>query len=258
MQCERRETITYEVRHMVSKIVDSMDAGMDEESRLFSLFKAAALLVTEREEETDFNYLQYPLDVGWKHLHDRLPSDRNKERKILSSRMKHLKTSGLPWDTRLHLHGQSVFEVCLSLILSIFLTNNKRGVMKMLKTIDPLQCDGKTPEAYQVSTRHYDAFMEQVNGDCEATCITKNESTALQNTGYCNVVTHYIHNKATKLTSYKNRITEEDIFPYTFMFPEVDELVDDGGLTTYTVQEFPPPEVPDTDVCCEESEMEEV
>jgi hypothetical protein len=259
MQCERRETITYEVRHMVSLIVDSMDAGMDEESRLFSLFKAAALLGTEREEETDFKYLQYPLAVGWKHLHERLPSDRNKERKRLASRMKHLKTFGLPWETRLHLHGKSVFEVCLSLILSIFLTNIKRGVMKMLKTIDPPErCDGKTPEAYQVSTRHYDALLEQVNGDCEATCITKNELTALQNAGYCNVVTDYIRNRATKLTSYKNSITEEDINPYTFMFPEVDELVDDGGLTTYTVPELPLLEVPDTDVCCEEAEMEEV
>jgi hypothetical protein len=87
--------------------------------------------------------------------------------------MKHLETSGLPWETRLHLHGRSVFEV-----------------MKMLKTIDPPErCDGKRPEALQVSTRHYDAFLEQVNGDCEATYITKNELTALQNPGYCNVVT---------------------------------------------------------------------
>jgi hypothetical protein len=78
MQCERQETITYEVRHMVSLIVDIMDAGMDEESRLFSLFRAAALLGTEREEEADFKYLQYPLDVDWRHLHERVPSDRNK------------------------------------------------------------------------------------------------------------------------------------------------------------------------------------
>jgi hypothetical protein len=67
------------------------------------------------------------------------------------------------------------------------------------------------------------------------------------------VATDYICNRATKLTSYKNSITEEDTCPYTFMFPEVDELVDDGGLTTYTVPELPPPEVPDTDVCCEEA-----
>jgi hypothetical protein len=74
--------------------------------------------------------------------------------------MKYLKAFGLPSETRLHLHGKSVFKVCLSLILSIFLTNIKRGVMKMLKTIDPPEiCDGKTPEAYQVSTRHYDALL---------------------------------------------------------------------------------------------------
>jgi hypothetical protein len=109
-----------------------------------------------------------------------------------------------------------------------------------------------------VSTRHYDALLEQVNGDGEETCITKNVLTALQNAGYCNVVTDFIHNRATKLTSYKNGITEEYICPYTFMFPEVDELVDDGGLTTYTVPELPPPEVPYIDVCCEEAEMEEV
>jgi hypothetical protein len=117
MQCERQETITYEVRHMVSLIVDSMDAGMDEEARLFSLFKVTALLGTERGEEADFKYLQYAIAVGWKHLNERLPSDRNKERKRLASRMKHVKTFRLPWDTRLHLYGKSVFEVCLSLIL---------------------------------------------------------------------------------------------------------------------------------------------
>jgi hypothetical protein len=72
------------------------------------------------------------------------------------------------------------------------------------------------------------------------------------------VVTDYIRNRATKLTSYNNSITEEDSSPYTFMFPEVYELVDYGGLTTYTVPELPPPEVPDTDVCFEEAEMEEV
>jgi hypothetical protein len=64
MQCERQETITYEVRHMVSLILESMDAGMDEEERLFSLFKASALLGTERGEGADFKYLQYTIDVG--------------------------------------------------------------------------------------------------------------------------------------------------------------------------------------------------
>jgi hypothetical protein len=64
MQCERRETITYEVRHMVSLIVDSMDAGMEEEARLILLFKAAALIGTEQGEEADFQYLQYAVAVG--------------------------------------------------------------------------------------------------------------------------------------------------------------------------------------------------
>jgi hypothetical protein len=40
--------------------------------------------------------------------------------------------------------------------------------MKMLKSIDPPKiCNGKTPEAHQVSTRHYYALLEQVNGDDE-------------------------------------------------------------------------------------------
>jgi hypothetical protein len=84
------------------------------------LFKAAALLGTESREEADFKYLQYAIAVGWKHLNERLPSDINKERKRLASRMKDVKTFGLTWETRLHLHGKSVFEVCLSLILLIF------------------------------------------------------------------------------------------------------------------------------------------
>jgi hypothetical protein len=175
MQCEHHETITYEVRHMVSLIVESKDAGMDEEARLFSLFKAAALLGTERGEDAGFKYLQYASAVSWKHLNERLPSDRNKERKRLAFRMKHVKTFGLPWETRLHLHGKSVFEVRLSLILSSFLTNIKRGVTKMLKSIDsPERCDGKTLEAYQVSTHHYDDLLEQVNGDDEEAYIKTN------------------------------------------------------------------------------------
>jgi hypothetical protein len=137
MQCERRETITCEVRHMVSLILESMDAGMEEEASLLLLFKAAALLGTERGEEAVFQYLQYAIAVGRKHLNERLPSDINKERNRLAGRMKNVKTFRLPWETRLHLHGKSVFEVCQSLILSIFLTNIKRGVMKMLKSIDP-------------------------------------------------------------------------------------------------------------------------
>jgi hypothetical protein len=98
-----------------------------------------------------------------------------KERKRLSGRMKDVKTFGLPWETRLHLHDKSVFEACQSLILSIFLTNIKKGVMKMLKSIEPHErCDGKTPEAYQVSTHHYEALLEQVNGDDKEAYLTTN------------------------------------------------------------------------------------
>jgi hypothetical protein len=113
---------------MVSLIAESMDSGMEEEARLLLLFKAAALLGTEWGEEAVFQYLQYDVAVGWKHLNERLPSDRNKERKRLAGRMKNVNTLGLPWETRLHLHDKSVFEVYQSLILSIFLTNIKRGV----------------------------------------------------------------------------------------------------------------------------------
>jgi hypothetical protein len=56
-QCERWETITYEVIHMVSLVVESMDAVMDEEVCLFSLFKSEALLGTERGAEAEFKYL---------------------------------------------------------------------------------------------------------------------------------------------------------------------------------------------------------
>jgi hypothetical protein len=61
---------------------------MDEEARLFSLFKATALLGTESGEEADFKYLQYAIDVGWKDLNERLQSDRKNEIKRLASRMK--------------------------------------------------------------------------------------------------------------------------------------------------------------------------
>jgi hypothetical protein len=82
-------------------------------------------------------------------LKERLCSDSNEERKRLASRMKHVAYVGLPLETRLHLHGKSVFEVCLSLILVIFVTNKNRGVMKALKLVEPPErVDGKTPEAY--------------------------------------------------------------------------------------------------------------
>jgi hypothetical protein len=66
-----------------------------------------------------------------------------------------------------------VFEVCLSLILIIFFTNIKCGVMKALKLVEPPErVDEKTPEAYQVSNRYFDALLELTNGDMEDEYIT--------------------------------------------------------------------------------------
>jgi hypothetical protein len=120
MQCERRETITFEVRSMVPLIVESNIAVNDEEASLFAFFKAAALLGTHHGDEVNFNYIQVAIATGCKHLNERLRSDSNKERKRLASRMKHVTIFGLPWETRLHLHGKSIFEFFLSLMLSIF------------------------------------------------------------------------------------------------------------------------------------------
>jgi hypothetical protein len=122
---------------MVPVIAESNIAGKDEVASLFALFKAAALLGTQRGDEVNFNYIQVAIADGWKHLNEILCSDNNNERNRRASRMKHVATFGLPWEIRLHLHGKSVFEVCLSLILAIFLTNIKRGVMKALKLVEP-------------------------------------------------------------------------------------------------------------------------
>jgi hypothetical protein len=137
MKCERRENITFEVRSMVPLIVESNIADTGEETSLFALFKAAALLGTQRGNVVNFKYIQVAIDAGWKHLNIRLRSDSNKERHRLASRMKHVANFGLPWERSLHLHEKSVFEVCLSFILAILLTNIKRGVMKALKVVEP-------------------------------------------------------------------------------------------------------------------------
>jgi hypothetical protein len=110
---------------------------------------------------------QYAIAVGWKHLYERLPSDRNKERKLLASRMKDVKTFGFPWETKLHLHGKWVFKVCLSLIISIFVNKHQersREDDEINQPPPPERCDGEIPEAFQVSTRHFDVLLEQVNG----------------------------------------------------------------------------------------------
>jgi hypothetical protein len=67
MQCERRETVTFEVRHMVPLIVESNIAGTYEEASLFALFKAAALLGTQRGDEVNFNYIKVAIAAVWKH-----------------------------------------------------------------------------------------------------------------------------------------------------------------------------------------------
>jgi hypothetical protein len=81
MQCERCETITFEVRIMFPLIVESNISGTDEVASLFALFKEEALLGTQRGDEVNFNYIQVVIAAGWKHLNERLLSDSNKERK---------------------------------------------------------------------------------------------------------------------------------------------------------------------------------
>jgi hypothetical protein len=76
--------------------------------------------------------------------------------------------------------------------------------MKALKLVEPPErVDEKTPEAYQVSNRHFDALLELTNGDMEDGYITSEELGALQVVGYCNVVTHYISDRAGNLSAYK-------------------------------------------------------
>jgi hypothetical protein len=79
MQCERRETITYEVRHMVPLIVESKIAGTYEEASLFDLFKSSALLGTHCGDEADFKCIQVAIAIGWKYLSERLRLDGSKE-----------------------------------------------------------------------------------------------------------------------------------------------------------------------------------
>jgi hypothetical protein len=152
---------------------------------LFDLFKATAFFGTQCGDEVEFNYIQVAIATGWKHLNERLFSDSNNGRKRIVSRMKHVSTFGLLWETMLHLNGKSVFEVCMGLILAIFLTNIKCGVMKALKLVEPPErVDGKTPEAYQVSNRHFDALLDLTNGDMEDGYITSEELGVLQVAGY--------------------------------------------------------------------------
>jgi hypothetical protein len=82
MQCERRETITYEVRHMVPLIVI---AGTYEEASLFALLKSAALLGTQRGDEADFKCIQFAIAIGWNYLSERLRLDGSKEGKRIEN-----------------------------------------------------------------------------------------------------------------------------------------------------------------------------
>jgi hypothetical protein len=55
MQCERRKTITFEVRHMVPIILERKIAGTYEEAPLFALFKSVALFDRHHGDEVDIN-----------------------------------------------------------------------------------------------------------------------------------------------------------------------------------------------------------
>jgi hypothetical protein len=244
---------------MVPLIVESNIAGTDEGASLFALFKATTLLGTQRGDQVNFNYIKVSIAAGWKHLNERLRPDSNKDSKRLASRMKHVANFGLSWETRLHLYGKSVFEVCLSLILAIFLTNIKRGVMKALKLVEPTErVDGKTPEAYQVSNHHFDALLDLTNGDMEDGYITSEKLGALQVAGYCNIVTHYIRDRAGKLSAYKEGAADEEEYPYVFDFPEVDEMKDIGGPRSKRIMDVPGLDEATSGQGCEEAEMEEV
>jgi hypothetical protein len=102
--------------------------------------------------------------------------------------------------------------------------------MKALKLVEPPErVDGKTPKAYKVSNRNFDALLELTNGDMEDGYITSKEFGALQVAGHCNVVTYYIRDRAGKLSTYKEGAAEEEEYLYIFHFPEVDEMKDIGG-----------------------------
>jgi hypothetical protein len=74
--------------------------------------------------------------------------------------------------------------------------------MKALKLVEPPErVDEKTPEAYQVSNRHFDALLELTNDDTEDGYITSEELGVLQVAGYCNVVTQYIRDRDGKLSA---------------------------------------------------------
>jgi hypothetical protein len=60
-----------------------------------------------------------------------------------------------------------------------------------------------------VSNSHFNALLDLPNGDMEDGYITSEELGVLQVAGYCNVVTHYIRDRAGKLLAYKEGADEE-------------------------------------------------
>jgi hypothetical protein len=91
--------------------------------------------------------------------------------------------------------------------------------MKALKSLEPPErVDGKTQEAYQVSNLHVDVLLELINGDMGDGYITSEELGALQVAGYCNELTHYILDRAGKLSSYKEGAAEEEEYMYVFHY----------------------------------------
>jgi hypothetical protein len=88
--------------------------------------------------------------------------------------------------------------------------------------------------------------------------ITSKESGALQVTGYCNIVTHYIRDRAGKWSAYNEGASEEEEYPYVFHFPEVDEMKDIGGPRSKSIMDVTALDEATSGQGCEEAEMEEV
>jgi hypothetical protein len=109
-----------------------------------------------------------------------------------------------------------------------------------------------------VFNRHFDALLELANGDMEDGYIASEELGVLLVAGYCNVVTHYIRDRAGKLSAYKEAAAEEEEYPYVFHFPEVDEMKDIGGHRLKSIIDVPALDEATSGQGCEEAEMEEV
>jgi hypothetical protein len=69
-------------------------------------------------------------------------------------------------------------------------------------------------------------------------------------------VTYYICDRAGKLSAYKEGVTKEELYPYVFHFPEVDELKDIGGPRSKRVIEVPALDEATSGHGCKEAEME--